>query len=724
MSQDNNNNKNVPKQSSKSTNAPSATVPTTTTTTTNQTGIAAASGLIESADSSDNDTTAEFSRLTDLLQARGLPSHIVNAFGSKVQQFLHRTMSSGITSRSSQLISSLQQHDDSLKLTALSELCQLLVMGNEDTLVGFPIKQAVPLLLQCMRSESENYDLMNHACRALTYMMESLPRSSSIIAEGIGVFLEKLQVIQCMDVAEQSLTALEILSRRHSKQILNATQSGSISACLTYIDFFSITAQRNALQITANCCQNVIKDEFVHIQSSLPILSQRLQHSDKKSVESVCTVFARLVENFQRDRLILKEIASHSVLTNMQQLLVAQPPVVSPSIFVTILHTIYLMCANCNELAIDLLENKIANTFRQLLVGSKSSPTTITTDNQIEILTSRSPQELYELVSIIGEIMPRLPQTGIFSIDETLRKTSLANHNEHIMWQWKDERDVWRPYTPVDSRIIESAFSQEEDECILNTMGRTYVLDFNSMLQINEDTGTTRPIARKVLTSTTTTTSTNNTPITTSSSTILSSNTTTTSTATNNNVNTNNTNVQDQDNRLVFLEKNPKIYAEFVSSLFSILYEVYNSSAGPAIKHRSLRAILRMIYYSNSNNNNNNDDENVLHNLLKTLPISSHIASMLASTDPKIIVSALQICEILMQKMPDVFSVYFHREGVIHQIDKLIESSSAALAKSATQNTEAINKVDQSNMETTSSKSTTDEQSSEFYFLINYFILI
>ena len=330
----------------------------------------------------------------------------------------------------------------------------------------------------------------------------------------------------------------------------------------------------------------------------------------------MCTVFARLVENFQRDRLILKEIASHSVLTNMQQLLVSQPPVVSPSIFVTILHTIYLMCANCNELAIDLLENKIANTFRKLLVGSKSTSTTITTtDNQIEILTSRSPQELYELVSIIGEIMPRLPQTGIFSIDETLRKTSLANHNEHIMWQWKD--------------IIESAFSQE-DECILNTMGRTYVLDFDSMLQINEDTGTTRPIARKVLTATTTTTSTNNTPITTSSSTILSSNTTTTTTtATNNNVNTNNANVQDQDNRLVFLEKNSKVYAEFVSSLFSILYEVYNSSAGSVIKHRSLRAILRMIYYSNSNNNNNNDDENVLHNLLKTLPISSHIASML-----------------------------------------------------------------------------------------------
>jgi E3 ubiquitin-protein ligase TRIP12 len=366
MNQESNQTSSNTKSSTDTNNATSTTTGTTTATT------AGRFSLIESAESSDNDTSAEFSRLTDLLQSRGLPSHIVNAFGSKVQQFLHRTMSSGISSRSQQLISSLQQPDDSIKLTALAELCQLLVMGNEDTLVGFPIKQAVPLLLQCMSSESDNFDLMNHACRALTYMMDSLPRSCGIIAEGIGIFLEKLQVVQCVDVAEQALTALETLSRRHSKQILNATGSGGISACLTYIDFFSITAQRNALQITANCCQNMIKEEFVHIQSSLPILALRLSHSDKKSVESVCTLFARLVENFQRDPLVLKEIASHSVLTNMQQLLVLQPPVVSSAMFVTILHTIYLMCSNCNELAIDLLENNIADTLKHLLIGSKS----------------------------------------------------------------------------------------------------------------------------------------------------------------------------------------------------------------------------------------------------------------------------------------------------------------------------------------------------------------
>ena len=36
----------------------------------------------------------------------------------------------------------------------------------------------------------------------------------------------------------------------------------------------------------------------------------------------------------------------------------------------------------------------------------------------------------------------------------------------------------------------------------------------------------------------------------------------------------------------------------FVRLLFSILYEVYNSSAGPLVRYKCLRALLRMVYYS------------------------------------------------------------------------------------------------------------------------------
>ena len=54
--------------------------------------------------------------------------------------------------------------DESRQLQSVIEMCQLLVMGNEDTLTGFPIRQVVPALVALLKME-HNFDLMNHACR-------------------------------------------------------------------------------------------------------------------------------------------------------------------------------------------------------------------------------------------------------------------------------------------------------------------------------------------------------------------------------------------------------------------------------------------------------------------------------------------------------------------------------------------------------------------------------
>lgn len=181
-----------------------------TTTTTTSTGH----GDSESDDS-------EVGRLQALLEARGLPPHLFNALGPRMSHILHRTMGNSTSNKAQQLLQGLQSTDESQQLQAAIEMCQMLVMGNEDTLSGFPIKQVVPALIILLRME-HNFDIMNNACRALAYMLEALPRSSATVVDAVPVFLEKLQSIQCMDVAEQSLTALNILSRRHHKVILQA----------------------------------------------------------------------------------------------------------------------------------------------------------------------------------------------------------------------------------------------------------------------------------------------------------------------------------------------------------------------------------------------------------------------------------------------------------------------------------------------------------------------
>jgi E3 ubiquitin-protein ligase TRIP12 len=431
---------------------------------------------------------SEVGRLQALLEARGLPPQLFSALGPRMHTLLHRTMGAGSTSKAQQLVQGLQCSDESQQLQAAIEMCEMLVMGNEDTLAGFPIKQAVPALINLVRME-HNFDMMNHACRAFAYMLEALPRSSGTVVDAIPALLEKLQTIQCMDVAEQSLTALEILSKRHNKAIL---QANGVSACLTYLDFFSTNAQHAALAITANCCQNLHVEEFQFVKDSLPLLARLLEQQDKKSVERICNAFYRLIDSFQSEPAILQEIASMELLKNCQHLLVATPPVLNSLTFTNVVRMLSVMCANCPDLAITLLKNDIASTLLYLLTNS----TTRSLNGEVD-LVQRSPSELYEITCLIGELMPRLPNDGIFCVDSLLERSG-SSSQDAVTWQWRDEKGVWRSYSAIDSRIIEAAHLNSDEEISLSTMGRTYTIDFHAMQQINEDSGTTRPVQRKV----------------------------------------------------------------------------------------------------------------------------------------------------------------------------------------------------------------------------------
>uniref|UniRef100_A0A0A9XLJ3 E3 ubiquitin-protein ligase n=3 Tax=Lygus hesperus TaxID=30085 RepID=A0A0A9XLJ3_LYGHE len=568
---------------------------------------------------------SEVGRLQALLEARGLPPHLFGALAPRMHHLLHRTIGTNTTTKAQQLLQGLQAtSDEGQQMQAVIEMCQMLVMGNEDTLAGFPVKQVVPALINLLNME-HNFDMMNQACRALTYMMEALPRSSAVVLDAVPVFLEKLQAIQCMDVAEQSLTALEMLSRRHSKAIL---QARGVWACLMYLDFFSINAQRAALAITANCCHNLLPEELHLVQQSIPLLSSRLTQQDQKSVESVCLALSRLVDSLQSDPSKLMQITNSELLTNLQQLLVVSPPLINTGTFITVVRMLTTMCSSCPELALTLLKNNIAETLCYLLTGRAD-----TSQGEIE-LVPRSPQEVYEMTCLICELMPRLPQHALFAVDTLLDRPSTRTPPETVSWQWRDDMGVWHAYTPIDSRIIEAAHQTGEDEMSLSTLGRTYTVDFHSMQQINEDTGTSRPVERRVIRPQ-----------------ALQS-----QSATNNNASP----LEESaiDNNL------KDVAGSFIRSLFSVLYEVYSSSAGPAVRCKCLKALLRMVYFASPE---------LLKEVLKAQTVSSQLAGMMASQDLRIVVSALQIAEILMQKLPDLFTIHFTREGVLHEIKQLAD---------------------------------------------------
>lgn len=73
-----------------------------------------------------------------------------------------------------------------------------------------------------------------------------------------------------------------------------------------------------------------------------------------------------------------------------------------------------------------------------------------------------------------------------------------------------------------------------------------------------------------------------------------------------------------------------------------------------------------MLYYS---------PPELLNKVIAKFPVSSQMAGMLVSIDLRTVVNALQMADILMQKLPDYFHVHFRREGVMHKIHELATAS-------------------------------------------------
>jgi len=209
--------------------------------------------------------------------------------------------------------------DESQQLTCLTELCNFLSIGTEDTVSGFRSDAFAPLLVQCMRKE-HNIDIMLLAARALTHLMEALPSScATVVAAGaVPVFCEKLLAIEFIDLAEQCLHALEKLSQEHTHILI---KEGALAAMLSFIDFFGISIQRKVVHTAANLCKRVPKACFPMVADTIPTLTNFLTYDDSKLVENVVLCFSRLVTSFADEEEKLQIILSDRLVSSLIDLI-------------------------------------------------------------------------------------------------------------------------------------------------------------------------------------------------------------------------------------------------------------------------------------------------------------------------------------------------------------------------------------------------------------------
>ncbi|CBI37879.3 unnamed protein product, partial [Vitis vinifera] len=128
-----------------------------------------------------------------------------------------------------------------------------------------------------------------------------------------------------------------------------------------------------------------------------------------------------------------------------------------------------------------------------------------------------------------------------------------------------------------------------------------------------------------------------------------------------------NGNVPEVSAREKLLNDQPELLQQFGMDLLPVLIQIYGSSVNGPVRHKCLSVIGKLMYFSTAD---------MIQSLISVTNISSFLAGVLAWKDPQVLVPALQIAEILMEKLPGTFSKMFVREGVVHAIDTLILAGS------------------------------------------------
>lgn len=102
------------------------------------------------------------------------------------------------------LTSLSEEAEESGQLAQLTELCELLSFCSDSSLSSPMVDSFSPVLVK-LASHDSNPDIMLLAIRAITYLCDVNPRSSSFVVrhDAVPVLCQRLMAIEYLDVAEQ-----------------------------------------------------------------------------------------------------------------------------------------------------------------------------------------------------------------------------------------------------------------------------------------------------------------------------------------------------------------------------------------------------------------------------------------------------------------------------------------------------------------------------------------
>ncbi|PPD87889.1 hypothetical protein GOBAR_DD15161 [Gossypium barbadense] len=369
-------------------------------------------------DEDDNDSEGRVGILhQNLTSASSALQGLLRKLGAGLDDLLPSSaMGSGSSSHQSgrlkKVLSGLRADgEEGRQVEALTQLCEMLSIGTEESLSTFSVDSFVPVLVGLLNHES-NPDIMILAARALTHLCDVLPSSCAAVVHygAVSCFCARLLTIEYMDLAEQSLQALKKISQEHPTACLRA---GALMAVLSYLDFFSTGVQRVALSTAANMCKKLPSDAADYVMEAVPLLTNLLQYHDSKVLEHASVCLTRIAEAFASSPDKLDELCNYGLVTQAASLISisnsggGQASLSTPTY--TGLIRLLSTCASGSPLgAKTLLLLGISGILKDILSGSG-----VSANSSVSPALSRPAEQIFEIVNLANELLPPLPQGTI-----------------------------------------------------------------------------------------------------------------------------------------------------------------------------------------------------------------------------------------------------------------------------------------------------------------------
>ncbi|GAA5888057.1 hypothetical protein JCM5296_005418 [Sporobolomyces johnsonii] len=621
-----------------------------------------------------------------------------------------RGMMSGMSGRLKGLLTALRdkEGDAAAKLMALQELAELLSISTEDTLAGyFQIEAFSKELVAIVRGDSNgmgggagggggggmtaeeaiafgldpsevcgggggdteenDVQMMLLACRCLANLMEALPGSahSIVYAGAVPVLCRKLEDIQWIELAEQTLSTLEKISEEVPHAIV---REGGLSALLTYLDFFSFHVQRTAVTAAANCCRSLSLDSFTMVKDAMPIFTNILGYPDQRVVEQGCLAIVRIVDSYRHYPDKLEQLLTPGLLTAIKVLLNPDSTTVGSSTYTQCLKALTTAAKASPTVAINLVELNIAHTLYHLLTGVappewKSDEgrqvlereTTAEDDMLVmQNLVQRPKEQVQETLNLVCELLPPLPKDGIFDSRAFTGKGRSSSKNkvkkEEAPLPSPVKREEQTPELGSSAAAVETSTSTSTD---LAPEVKMEGSDDVPIPSTSMSSGAIAPVLSRASSSHRSSRSTKSRDL----------------------------------NKEALLEKRLELVSaeapadrqlvvkRYFALLLPTLVDVYAASVSPQVRTKAVLGLLKMVQFCG---------KDALADILHNVPFAAFIAAILSSHDQTtLITNALQLIELLLVKMPDAYQYTFRREGVMHEVERLASAELVSLPSSS-----------------------------------------